>query len=169
MPTQRDRTMKITSTDFKNNDFLRKNHEFNGFGGCGDNRSPALAWQDIPTETKSFAVTCYDPDAPTGSGFWHWIAFDIPANVTQLRANAGIASGNNLPTGSQQSMNDYGLAGFGGACPPEGDKAHRYIFNIHALSVEKLGIDASVTNAVARFMIEAHTLAKASITGLYQR
>ncbi|PKH22223.1 YbhB/YbcL family Raf kinase inhibitor-like protein [Enterobacterales bacterium CwR94] len=161
--------MKLFSTEFQDFRFLNKKHEFNSFGGDGENHSPALNWQDAPAETKSFAITCYDPDAPTGSGFWHWVAFDIPTTVTALAVNAGAQSSENMPAGSIQSINDYGLAGFGGACPPEGHGPHRYIFNVHALSVEKLGIDASATNAVARFMIEGHTLAKASVTGLYER
>ncbi|MGJ0627373.1 YbhB/YbcL family Raf kinase inhibitor-like protein [Xenorhabdus bovienii] len=161
--------MIISSSEFKHNDFLHKHHEFNGFGGNGDNRSPELSWQNAPAETKSFAMTVYDPDAPTGSGFWHWVAFDIPAETHALSANVGQADGSGLPAGTIQSRNDYGQTGFGGPCPPEGDKAHRYIFTIHALSVEKLGIDAETTNAVARFMIQANTLTTATLTGYYQR
>ncbi|MDC9597623.1 YbhB/YbcL family Raf kinase inhibitor-like protein [Xenorhabdus anantnagensis] len=161
--------MIISSVEFKNNDFLKKEHEFNEFGGNGDSRSPELAWAEAPAETKSFAITVYDPDAPTGSGFWHWVAFDIPIETQVLPANAGQSDGSKLPIGTIQSRNDYGLIGFDGPCPPVGDKAHRYIFTVHALSVEKLGVDAETTNAVARFMIQANTLATASITGYYQR
>ncbi|PHM44684.1 hypothetical protein Xmau_01860 [Xenorhabdus mauleonii] len=161
--------MIINSTEFKNNDFLQKEHEFNEFGANGGNRSPELFWADAPAETKSFAVTVYDPDAPTGSGFWHWVAFDIPVVTQALSANAGKSDGSLLPAGTIQSKNDYGLSGFGGPCPPEGDKAHRYIFTVHALAVEKLGVNAETTNAVARFMIQANTLATASITAYYQR
>ncbi|WP_237386200.1 YbhB/YbcL family Raf kinase inhibitor-like protein [Xenorhabdus sp. Sc-CR9] len=161
--------MIISSTEFKNNDFLLKEHEFNEFGGNGDNRSPELVWTDAPAGTKSFAITVYDPDAPTGSGFWHWVAFDIPVDTQLLQANAGQSDSSKLPTGTIQSRNDYGLFGFGGPCPPLGDKAHRYIFTVHALSVEKLGVDAETTNAVARFMIQANTLATAVITSYYQR
>ncbi|MBD2811371.1 YbhB/YbcL family Raf kinase inhibitor-like protein [Xenorhabdus sp. Vera] len=161
--------MIISSTEFKNNDFLLKEHEFNEFGGNGDNRSPELVWTDAPAGTKSFAITVYDPDAPTGSGFWHWVAFDIPVDTQLLPANAGKSDSSKLPTGTIQSRNDYGLFGFGGPCPPLGDKAHRYIFTVHALSVEKLGVDAETTNAVARFMIQANTLATAVITSYYQR
>ncbi|PHM63361.1 hypothetical protein Xish_02605 [Xenorhabdus ishibashii] len=164
-----DISMIISSTEFKNNDFLKKEHEFNQFDGNGDNRSPELTWAGAPAETKSFAITVYDPDAPTGSGFWHWVAFDIPVETQTLPANAGQSDGSKLPTGTIQSRNDYGLFGFGGCCPPVGDKAHRYIFTVHALSVKKLGIDAETTNAVARFMIQANTLATTSITGYYQR
>ncbi|AYA42396.1 YbhB/YbcL family Raf kinase inhibitor-like protein [Xenorhabdus nematophila] len=161
--------MIITSTEFKNNDFLQKEHEFNEFGGNGNNRSPELAWREAPAETKSFAITAYDPDAPTGSGFWHWVAFDIPVAAQALVANAGKSDGSKMPIGTIQSRNDYGFPGFCGPCPPVGNKAHRYIFTIHALSVEKLGIDAETTNAVARFMIQANTLATATITSYYQR
>ncbi|WP_340617140.1 YbhB/YbcL family Raf kinase inhibitor-like protein [Xenorhabdus entomophaga] len=161
--------MIISSTEFKNNDFLKKEHEFNEFGGNGNNRSPELAWADAPVETKSFAITAYDPDAPTGSGFWHWVVFDIPAETQTLPANAGRSDSSKLPINAIQSRNDYGKPGFGGLCPPVGDKAHRYIFTVHALSVEKLGIDSDVTNAIARFMIQANTLASATITGYYQR
>ncbi|MBI6548429.1 YbhB/YbcL family Raf kinase inhibitor-like protein [Xenorhabdus lircayensis] len=161
--------MIISSTEFKNNDFLKKEYEFNGFDGNGDNRSPELAWIDTPAETKSFAITAYDPDAPTGSGFWHWVVFDIPTETQVLPANAGQNDGGKLPIGVIQSRNDYGLFGFGGPCPPVGDKAHRYIFTVHALSVERLGVDAEATNAIARFMIQANTLATATITGYYQR
>ncbi|WP_338803360.1 YbhB/YbcL family Raf kinase inhibitor-like protein [Xenorhabdus griffiniae] len=162
--------MIISSTEFKNNDFLKKGHEFNQFDGNGDNRSPELSWADAPAGTQSFAITVYDPDAPTGSGFWHWVAFNIPVETQSLPANAGQSDGSQLPIGTTQSRNDYGLSGFGGCCPPVGDKAHRYIFTVHALAVEKLpGVDAETTNAVARFMIQANTLATASITGYYQR
>ncbi|MEX0447511.1 YbhB/YbcL family Raf kinase inhibitor-like protein [Xenorhabdus sp. SGI246] len=161
--------MIITSTEFKNNDFLRKEHEFNEFGANGGNRSPELAWTNVPAGTKSFAITVYDPDAPTGSGFWHWVVFDISLEIQTLPADSGRSDGDKQPAGVIQSKNDYGVFGFGGPCPPEGDKAHRYIFTVHALSVEKLGIDSETTNAVARFMIQANTLATATITGYYQR
>ncbi|MDR0217375.1 MAG: YbhB/YbcL family Raf kinase inhibitor-like protein [Enterobacteriaceae bacterium] len=161
--------MIITSTEFKHNEFLQKAQEFNEFGGNGDNRSPALAWADAPAGTKSFAITVYDPDAPTGSGFWHWVAFDIPLEIQTLPADAGRSDGSKMPAGAIQSQNDYGHVGFGGACPPEGDKAHRYIFTVHAVAVEKLGVDSATTNAVTRFMLQANTLATASITGYYQR
>ncbi|MBD2785651.1 YbhB/YbcL family Raf kinase inhibitor-like protein [Xenorhabdus sp. DI] len=161
--------MIISSIEFNHNDFLQKEHEFNQFGGNGDNRSPELAWAEAPAGSKSFAITVYDPDAPTGSGFWHWVAFDIPVETHALPANAGQSDGSKLPVGTIQSRNDYGQFGFCGVCPPVGDKAHRYIFTVHALSVEKLGIDAETTNAIARFMIQANTLATASITGYYQR
>jgi len=161
--------MKLTSSDFNHQSALNKKHEFNNFGGSGENISPALAWCDIPEGTKSFAITVFDPDAPTGSGFWHWVAFDIPAATTSLTSDSGNISRELFPAGMTQSKNDFGLPGYGGACPPEGDNPHAYIFTLHALSVEKLGIDSETTNAVARFLIHANSLATASLTGFYQR
>jgi len=161
--------MKLISSDFKHQEQLNKKHEFNGFGGNGDNMSPQLSWENIPAGTQSFAVTAYDPDAPTGSGFWHWVAFDIPASVNQLAANSGSATDPHSDIHFTQSHNDFGLPGYGGACPPEGDNAHPYIFTVHALGVDKLGIDQNTSNAVARFLIHANSLGSASLTGFYQR
>ena len=160
--------MKLISSDFKDQETLSKEQEFNGFGGSGDNISPQLSWENIPAGTQSFAVTAYDPDAPTGSGFWHWVAFDIPAEVKSLAENSGNTAEEN-PYSFTQSHNDFGLPGYSGACPPEGDNAHPYIFTIHALGVDKLGIDQHTPNAVARFLIHANSLASASLTGFYQR
>lgn len=160
--------MKLISSDFNHQETLNKKQEFNGFGGSGDNISPQLSWENIPEGTKSFAVTAYDPDAPTGSGFWHWVAFDIPVEVNSLAENIGNPA-EETPFTFTQSHNDFGLPGYGGACPPEGDKAHPYIFTVHALGVDKLGIDKDIPNAVARFLIHANSLASASLTGFYQR
>lgn len=154
----------VTSPEFEEQDALQHVHEFNGFDGSGENRSPALQWQGAPAGTQSFAVTLYDPDAPTGSGFWHWVLYDIPPTVTQLAANAGPDA-----AGAQTAANDYGAPGYGGPCPPKGSPAHRYIFTVHALKVPQLGLPAGTTNAVVRFMIHMNSLASASITGLYKR
>lgn len=162
-------TFTLTSPEFSNQGQLDKAHEYNDFGGSGQNRSPELVWSDAPEGTRSFAVTLYDPDAPTGSGFWHWVAFDIPPNARSLSRNAGLAGGAELPAGAIQGINDYGLEGFGGACPPPGAGAHRYVFTLHALSVDKLGVDAATTNAVTRFLIHANSIGNASITALYER
>jgi Raf kinase inhibitor-like YbhB/YbcL family protein len=146
-----------------------KTQEFNGFGCSGDNQSPQLSWKNAPEGTKSFAVTMYDPDAPTGSGFWHWVVFDIPSNVNELVTNAGIISLNLAPKGAIQSKTDYGINGFGGPCPPVGHGLHQYIITVHALKTDKLGLDANINPAVVGFYLWNNTLAKASIVAYYKR
>jgi len=159
----------LTSPDIKANATIDKKFEFNGFGCSGENKSPALKWSGAPKDTKSFAVTVYDPDAPTGSGWWHWSVINIPANVTELKPDAGNVSGANLPQGARQVRIDYGVAGWGGVCPPEGDKPHRYIFTVHALKTDKLDIPADATAALAGFMINANSIGKATFTAKYGR
>jgi Raf kinase inhibitor-like YbhB/YbcL family protein len=161
---------RIWSDEFPANGFMTKAQEFDqqAFGGAGENISPALQWGDPPAETQSFALTVYDPDAPTGSGFWHWVVVNIPADVRSLPRNAGKADGSLLPAGALQLRNDYGTVGFGGAAPPRGDKTHRYIFRIHALQAANLALDANATNAVARFMTHLNEIDSATYTGLYE-
>lgn len=142
---------------------------FNGFGCTGQNTSPALVWKGVPAGTKSLAVTVYDPDAPTGSGWWHWVVYNLPANAEGLAEGAGTADGTKLPAGALQGRTDFGSAGFGGACPPVGDKPHRYIFTVHALKVEKLEVPADATAALIGYMLNANKLGQASFTATYGR
>ena len=142
---------------------------FNGFGCSGQNVSPALAWSGAPAAAKSFAVTVYDPDAPTGSGWWHWVVYNIPASATQLAEGAGTADGNALPEGSVQGRTDFGAPGFGGACPPVGHKPHRFIFTVYALNTDKLDIPADATAALVGFMITGNKIGEARFTAMYGR
>ncbi|MCG8382157.1 MAG: YbhB/YbcL family Raf kinase inhibitor-like protein [Gammaproteobacteria bacterium] len=158
----------LNSADIAHGEFMSKAQEFEGFGCSGGNESPQLSWSNAPKGTVAFAVTAYDPDAPTGSGWWHWQIVNIPANVTSLAAGSGDQSNKLAPKGSRQIDNDYGFAGFGGACPPEGHGAHRYQFTVHALS-KKLELPENASGALAGFMIKAHSLGSSSIEALYKR
>jgi len=142
---------------------------FNGFGCTGKNVSPQLSWENAPTGTKSFAITIYDKDAPTGSGWWHWVVFDIPSTVTELKQGAGDASQNLLPAGAIQGLTDFGQLGYGGPCPPEGDTPHEYLITIYALKTDKLGLDDKASPAVVGYYLHENVLAKASVVAYYKR
>ena len=159
----------LTSPDIADGSTIAQSFEFDGFGCSGRNQSPVLRWSGAPEGTKGFAVNVYDPDAPTGSGFWHWYVIDLPASVSELPANAGAKGGAHLPAGARQIRNDYGQYAWGGMCPPPGDNPHRYIFTVHALSVERIDVPDDAPAALAGFMVNAHTLAKASFTATYGR
>lgn len=149
--------------------FLPTDQVFNGFGCTGKNISPALIWRDAPSGTRSFAVTVFDPDAPTDSGWWHWLVVNLPASSNGLTAAAGDPSGEKLPTGATQVRTDFGQAGFGGACPPAGDKPHRYIFTVYALKASKIELPVDASAAFANSMIRANAIGKASLTMHYGR
>ncbi|WP_299138932.1 YbhB/YbcL family Raf kinase inhibitor-like protein [uncultured Tateyamaria sp.] len=149
----------LTSPDIAEGQQLSSDFVFQGFGCGGGNTAPTLEWSGAPEGTESFAVTVYDPDAPTGSGWWHWFAFNIPADVTSLPGGGDV--------NGVQLTNDYGATGFGGACPPPGE-VHRYEFTVHALGTT-LEIDNSVSNALAGFMVNANSLASSTITAVYNR
>ena len=159
----------LSSPTIKPNTTLTEDQVFNGFGCSGKNQSPALKWTAGPKGTKSYAITVYDPDAPTGSGWWHWVVYNITANVTELAAGAGDSTGQGLPSGAIQGRTDYGSHAFGGACPPQGDKPHRYIFTVYALKIEKIDVPADASAALIGFMINANSLGKASFTAKYNR
>ncbi|HEY0713604.1 MAG TPA: YbhB/YbcL family Raf kinase inhibitor-like protein [Polyangia bacterium] len=159
---------KLTSNEIKPNSTLTNKQVFNSFGCTGENLSPHLAWTDPPEGTKSFVLTVYDPDAPTGSGWWHWVVYDIPAAITELPAGAGSGKAD-LPKGASQGRTDFGSKGFGGACPPPGDKPHRYIFTLHALKVEKLEVPPDASAAMIGFMTNANSIGKATFTAKYSR
>ncbi len=148
---------------------LSETQVLNGFGCKGENISPALRWENPPQGTKSFAVTVYDPDAPTGSGWWHWLVFDISPKTKGLAAGSGNPETGAVPAGSIQSITSFGTVGYGGACPPEGDRPHRYIFTVYALKVEQLGLKSDASPAMVGFYLGANSLAKASLIAYYGR
>lgn len=160
---------RVASPDVVPNTKISLKHVFKGFGCEGGNLSPALIWTDPPPETKSFAITAYDPDAPTGSGWWHWVVYNIPADARELKTGAGSVDAPQLPQGAVQGRTDYGTNGYGGPCPPQGHGAHHYHFTVHALKVDKLEVPADATAALIGYMINANRLGKATVTGIYSR
>jgi Raf kinase inhibitor-like YbhB/YbcL family protein len=163
--------MRLTSPQIKQGRTIAMEQVFKGFGCTGENISPALTWSGAPKGTKSFAVTMYDPDAPTGSGWWHWVVFNIPAGTTSLPKGAGDVSKNMMPPGAIQSRTDFGADGYGGPCPPKGDKPHHYHITVFAVDVAKLpdATGDSASAALVGYDLHFHTLAKASLVGRYGR
>jgi Raf kinase inhibitor-like YbhB/YbcL family protein len=162
-------TMRLTSTDVAEGTAIAMQQILNGFGCMGGNQSPELTWTGAPATTKSFALTVYDPDAPTGSGWWHWVVVDIPATMTELPKGWGKSGAVTPGGGARQTRTDFGASGYGGPCPPQGDKAHRYIFSVYALDIDKMPVPDDASGALVGFNIGAHTLAKGTLTAQYGR
>jgi Raf kinase inhibitor-like YbhB/YbcL family protein len=162
--------LTLTSPDIAEGATIDLKFAFDGFGGGGGNVSPAFAWSEPPAGTKSFALFCHDPDAPTGgAGFWHWLVVDIPASARGVPQGAGTPDGSRLPAGARQIRTDYGFAAWGGPCPPVGDPPHRYVFTVYALGVERIEAPDGATASLVGFLVNQNVLAKASLTGLYGR
>lgn len=158
----------VQSSSWQDNQTMKDAYVFNSFGCSGGNVSPQVSWSNAPYDTKSFAITVYDPDAPTGSGWWHWTVFNIPADVTELSEGAG-SDPTKLPAGAVEGRTDFGKAGYGGACPPQGDKPHRYILTVYALKIPKIDLNGDSSGALVGYYLNQNTLAKASLTVKYGR
>ncbi len=160
--------IELSSPDIKEGHFMASTFEFSGFGCAGGNKSPALQWKDLPAGTKSVALTVYDPDAPTGAGWWHWLVVDIPGNLSGLAQGAG-STGGKMPAGSRSFSNDYGIKDFGGACPPQGHGMHRYQFTLWALPEAKFAVPDNANAATVGYMLNANALGKKTLTATYAR
>lgn len=160
---------QLTSTSFQANGTLSSRQVLNGFGCTGENVSPQLSWQGEPAGTKSFAITVYDPDAPTGSGWWHWLVFNLASDTHSLPEDSGNPKNNLMPSPAVQARTDFGTPGYGGACPPAGNPSHRYQFTVWALDVEQLPLAADSSGAMLGFNLRQHMLDKAELTATYGR
>jgi Raf kinase inhibitor-like YbhB/YbcL family protein len=163
--------VRLTSSSFNDGDYLSTEHALAAayeFGCAGGNRSPHLAWSDAPAGTRSFAVTVFDPDAPTGCGFWHWIVVNIPPDVHELPLDAGSPAAGHLPPGALQIRNDFSTREYGGPCPPAGDHPHRYVFTIHAVGEAQLAATEETSAAVISFQLHFKSLDQATLLALYR-
>lgn len=161
---------ELTSPDITPGAPIDNRHVFKGFGCEGGNVSPALEWKAAPAGTKSFALLVHDPDAPTGgAGWWHWVVYNLSADASALPQGAGSADGARLPGGAVQQRTDFGVPGWGGPCPPVGDRPHHYVFKLHALKVDKLEIPEGATASLVGFMVNANSIAHATFTAMYGR
>lgn len=160
-------TFTVTSNSVNDGEPMSLAHAYDGMGAGGSNLSPQLSWHGFPEATKSFVVTCFDPDAPIPGGFWHWVLVDVPRTVVELNTDSGNRTGKGIPSGSFHAHNDFGELAYGGAAPPPGDRPHRFYFVVHAVDSETLGVDTGVSAAVVSFNLAFHTLARASIAPTY--
>ena len=159
--------LRLNSQSFNDGDYLSDKHSLSsdfGFGCNGNNVSPELHWEGVSNEAKSLALTCYDPDAPTGSGFWHWMVVNIPPEAVSIQEGA-----ESLPGTTMETRTDFGKPGYGGPCPPEKDHPHRYIFTLFSLSIESLPVEVDTSAAVVGFMLNSHTIEKTTLMGIYRR
>jgi Raf kinase inhibitor-like YbhB/YbcL family protein len=163
--------MELTSANFSDGEFLAMDHVLSaqyGFGCSGGNRSPQLSWSGAPEGTLSYALTCFDPDAPTRSGFWHWVVANIPVGVTSLPLDAGKPASGAMPAGAVTVRNDVGTREYVGPCPPQGDHPHRYYFTVFAVGAEALQVTPDTSAAVVNFQLHFNTLASAELVGLFK-
>ncbi len=160
--------LAVKSSSWQDGQTMKNSYVFNSFGCTGNNVSPQVSWSGSPEGTKSFAITVYDPDAPTGSGWWHWTVFNIPTNVNELAESAG-SDPSKMPGEAVEGRTDFGKPGYGGACPPKGDKPHHYILTVYALDVAKLDLNSEASGAMVGYYLKQHTLAKDSLTVTYGR
>lgn len=161
--------LSLSSPDIAPEKIIAEKYVLNSFGCTGGNVSPALNWKNVPPGTKSLAVTVYDPDAPTGSGWWHWVVYDIPPQLNELPSGIGNSDKPQLPGGGLQGRTDFGKPGWGGPCSRAGDKPHRYIFTLHALSTPKLNVPAAASGALIGYMIHLNEIAKTQFMARYGR
>lgn len=158
---------ELSSADVRTGERLAETFVFNGWGVHGSNLSPQLSWSRFPVATRSFVVTLFDPDAPTASGFWHWVVVNVPRTVTSLARDSGARGSKGLPSGAFHIANDFGEANYCGAAPPAGDRPHRYCYAVHAVDVENLGVEPAARPAVVGFNLTFHTLARALLVPVY--
>lgn len=161
--------LTVTSNAFKHGETMPQPTLFDGMGVGGGNRSPHIAWSGAPASTKSYAIVLHDPDAPTGTGFFHWILFNIPASVTQLPEGAGAKDSARVPVGAAHGHTDFGGTGYGGPAPPPGHGPHHYNFHVYALDVPKIDAGESSTAALVRFLMLGHVVGEGVLTGIYER
>jgi len=161
--------ISLTSTAFRNGGRISQKYVYSGFGCTGKNASPEIRWGHLPPGTKSLALTIFDPDAPTGSGWWHWVVYDIPPTVHEIPEGAGTSEGKNLPEGALQGVTDFGTRGYGGPCPPKGDRPHHYIVTLYALKIPKLDVGEKASPAQVGYFIHFSAIGKGVLVGRFGR